>query len=92
MSTVEAYNDRLRERRRTKSVVRELGLLNRSKALGAAARGDQLARSGGPAYARLRRFARLMCAYDYDFLAEGLRHELELRREVLHLQARMELL
>lgn len=86
MASVEVYNNRLCNRRRLKRSVRELGLLNRSKVAGTASRQEQLGQMGGPAYAKLGRFAHLACAFDHDFVLEGLRHELALRQSVLHLQ------
>ncbi len=86
MTSVEVYNNRLRERRRIKAIVRELGLLNKTRVLSSASRHEQLAQMGGPHYTKLRRFARLMCGVDYDFVLEGLGSELSLRQEILHLQ------
>jgi len=86
LSAVECYQNRLKERRRVKAVVRELGLLNRKRALGMMEWADNMAKAAGTGYAKLPRFARLMCAFDYDLLVEGITHEMDLRRRLLRLQ------
>ncbi len=86
MSSMEVYNDRLRERQRIKRLVRELGLLNKSRELSATSRQDHLALMGGPPYGKLRKFSRLLCSFDFDYLLEGLRHEFTLRQSIEHLQ------
>ncbi len=86
VAAVEAYNNRLRERSRTKGVVRELSLLNKSRTLGQSLSLNQLSNVGGAEFSRLHRFARLMCAFDFDSLVESLRHEIGLRQRLLRLQ------
>ena len=66
-------------------VVREYGLLNKSKAVRLPSRYPYL--SNVPKYEQLFHYgSKLLCAFDFDYILEGLHHEMQLRKTVLHLQ------
>ena len=64
-------------------MVRELGLLNKTRTLSVA---ENLSAMGPVYRASLFKCARLMCSFDFDYVTEGLQHELALRSKVSHLQ------
>ena len=66
-------------------VVREYGLLNKSKAVRLPSRYPHL--NNLPKYEQLFHYgSKLLCAFDFDYILEGLHHEMQLRKAVLHLQ------
>ena len=66
-------------------VIREYGLLNKSKAVCLPSRYPYLRNL--PKYDQLFRYgAKLLCAFDFDYVLEGLHHEMQLRKTILHLQ------
>ena len=66
-------------------VVREYGLLNKSKALRLPSRYPYLRNL--QKYESLFHYgSKLLCAFDFDYILEGMHHEMQLRKTVLHLQ------
>ena len=66
-------------------MVREYGLLNKSKAVCLPSRYPYIRNL--PKYDQLFRYgAKLFCAFDLDYFLEGLHHEMRLRQTILHLQ------
>ena len=84
VSMLDVYRGKLKSRHRRKRVIREYGLLNKPKAISLPSRYPHL---NGSKYESLYRYgSRLMCAMDFDFMLEGLHHEMMLRQQILHLQ------
>ena len=66
-------------------IVREYGLLNKSKAVCLPNRYPYIRNI--PKYDQLFRYgAKLLCAFDLDYMLEGLHHEMKLRQTILYLQ------
>ena len=66
-------------------VVREYGLLNKSRAVCLPSRYPYLRNL--PKYDQLFRYGpKFLCAFDYDYLLESFHHEIQLRKTILHLQ------
>eukprot|EP00096_Caligus_rogercresseyi_P012424 TRINITY_DN5203_c0_g1_i1.p1 TRINITY_DN5203_c0_g1~~TRINITY_DN5203_c0_g1_i1.p1 ORF type:complete len:446 (-),score=132.15 TRINITY_DN5203_c0_g1_i1:151-1488(-) len=81
LSALYIYNDKLKERSRKKGIVREHGLINKRSVLST---------SKYPLiqdkYNKLYDFRRLLCAFDFDYLLEGLQAEFSLRRQIRETQ------
>ena len=87
LAAVETYQNKLRARARTKGIVREMGLLNKSKAIARASHYRGLLQQSGRGYGQLLKMGgQLMCSIDLDYVLESLQHETNLRQQVLHLQ------
>lgn len=84
-SAFDIYNSRLRKRVRRKRIVKELGLLNKSKVMAMPGRYPLIV-SSGCKYEQVFKLGRISCSFDFDFLLEGLEHELGLRQHILRLQ------
>eukprot|EP00095_Tigriopus_kingsejongensis_P010389 maker-scaffold1615_size33485-snap-gene-0.11 protein:Tk10389 transcript:maker-scaffold1615_size33485-snap-gene-0.11-mRNA-1 annotation:"transcriptional adaptor 2a" len=85
LSAAQVYNNKLKHRQTRKRIVKEHGLLNKARVTSLPSTYHALAASG-PQYEQLFKFGRLYCAFDFDFLLEGIQHELHLRQEILHMQ------
>ena len=78
--------DRLRKRVKRKRMVREFGLLHKSRA-SALPRRHPFTNSSGAKYEHLFKMGpRIMCAFDFDFVLTGMENELGLRQQILRLQ------
>jgi transcriptional adapter 2-alpha len=62
-----------------------MGLLSKPKTISKANLYQTLLQSG-PGYSQLLKYGQLMCAFDFDYVLEGLQHEMSLRQQILHLQ------
>ena len=80
------FFDRLRKRVKRKRMVREFGLLHKSRA-SALPRRHPFTNSSGAKYEHLFKMGpRIMCAFDFDFVLTGMENELGLRQQILRLQ------
>jgi transcriptional adapter 2-alpha len=84
-SALQVYNGRLKKRLRRKRIVRELGLLNKPRAIGLPRRYPMISSSGSK-YDHVFKMGKILCSFDFDFILEGLEHELELRQQILRFQ------
>lgn len=75
-AALQIYNQRLKKRLKRKKVVREFGLLNKSRSLAFPKRYPLIWTNK---FDHIFKLGRLMCAFDLDFVSEGLEHEFELR-------------
>ena len=71
-------------------MIKEYGLLNKAKAMSLPSRYPHL---NATKYESLYKYgSRLMCSIDFDFILEGLHHEMMLRQQILHLQVQYTIL
>lgn len=77
------HNNRLKKRGNRKLIVREYGLLNKARDLGLPRKYPM---TSGHKYGHVLKIGRILCALDFDFMLEGLEHELEVRQQILRLQ------
>lgn len=85
LSLIEIYQNKIRQRARLKRIVKEFGLLNKSKTI-SRSNSYQALLKAGPGYSQLLKFGKVMCSLDFDYLMESLSHEMSLKRQILHLQ------
>ena len=86
VSLLDLYRNKIKQRTRRKRLVKEYGLLNKPKAVSLPSRYPHI-NHAGPKYESIYRFgSKLMCSINFDFLLEGLHHDLMLRQQILHLQ------
>ncbi len=85
-AALDVYQNRLKKRLKRKRVVKELGLLNKPKALGLTRRYPVIKAAGSRYDLIFKMGPKLMCSFDFDFVLEGLDHELGVRQEILRLQ------
>ncbi|XP_059088891.1 transcriptional adapter 2-alpha-like [Tigriopus californicus] len=85
LSAAQVYNNKLKARQMRKRIVKEHGLLNKARTTSLTTTYHALC-AAGPHYEHLFKLGRLMCAFDFDFVLEGLQHELTLRQQILHMQ------
>lgn len=77
------HNNRLKKRLNRKLIVREYGLLNKGRDLGLPRKYPM---TSGHQYSHVLKMGRILCSLDFDFLLQGLEHELEVRQTILRLQ------
>lgn len=82
LAAVDVYSNKLKRRGRTKGIIKELGLLNKSRTLG---QKEEIA-AMGPSYSQLLKCARLMCSFDFDYIMESCKHEQNLKQSIYRLQ------
>ena len=82
---LQVHNQRLKRRLRRKRVVKEFGLLNKPRSMSLPGRYPLI--SSRAKYDQLFKLGpRVQCSFDFDFLLEGLEHELGVRQQILRLQ------
>ena len=66
-------------------MIKEYGLLNKAKAMSLPSRYPHL---NATKYESLYKYGSrlIQCSIDFDFILEGLHHEMMLRQQILHLQ------
>uniref|UniRef100_A0A0K2UDV0 Transcriptional adaptor 2A [Geospiza fortis] n=1 Tax=Lepeophtheirus salmonis TaxID=72036 RepID=A0A0K2UDV0_LEPSM len=79
LSALFIYNDKLKERKRIKSIVKEHGLINKRSAVALSSTKYPLIREK---YGKVYDFRRLFCSFDFDYILEGLQHEFQIKRKV----------
>ncbi|XP_040572982.1 transcriptional adapter 2-alpha [Lepeophtheirus salmonis] len=79
LSALFIYNDKLKERKRIKSIVKEHGLINKRSAVALSSTKYPLIREK---YGKVYDFRRLFCSLDFDYILEGLQHEFQIKRKV----------
>lgn len=85
VAALEVYRSKLKARHRRKRVIKEYGLLNKAKAMSLPSRYPHL---NATKYESLYKYGSrlIQCSIDFDFILEGLHHEMMLRQQILHLQ------
>jgi hypothetical protein len=86
LAAVDVYENRLKSRWRKKRIVRELGLLNKTRIGSRQSQYHRLFVKRGSPYERLFKLGRLVCSLDFDYMMESLQYEVGLRHNVVVLQ------
>ena len=83
-SALQVHNQRLKRRLRRKRIVKEFGLLNKPRSMSLSGRYPLISNAKYDHIFKLG--PRVQCSLDFDFLVEGLEHELGVRQTILRLQ------